>query len=138
MTLRNIPIDQTKLELFLCASAPTVRADPATGEIRTDRISGKPIFLVGVLVKMRDDRRAYVLDVQVPGEPAGLSEGAPLVMTELQATPWERDGRSGVTYRATSITPGSAPAASPPVAATAADSSSSVPGRTPGKAGGAS
>lgn len=137
MTLRNIPIDQTKLELFLCASAPTVRADPTTGEIRTDRISGKPIFLVGVLVKMVNDRRAYVLDVQVPGEPAGLAEGAPLVMTNLEATPWERDGRSGVTYRATSITPGSGPAASPPVAAPAADASSGA-GRAAGRSGGGS
>ncbi|MBR7835071.1 hypothetical protein KDL01_17480 [Actinospica durhamensis] len=136
MTLRAIPIDQTKLELFLCASAPAVRADPTTGEIRTDRISGEPIFLVGILVKVVGDRRAYVLDVQVPGEPAGLHEGAPVVMTDLEAAPWERDGRSGVTYRAKSITPGSVPAASPPVAATAAEASAT--GRAPGRSGGGS
>lgn len=137
MTLRTIPIDQTKLELFLCASAPVVRADPVTGEIRTDRVSGKPLFLVGVLVKMAGDRRAYVLDVQVPGEPAGLSEGAPVVLADLEAAPWERDGRSGVTYRASAITPGSAPAASPPLAATAAETTSGA-GRTAGRSGGAS
>ena len=139
MTLRNIPIDLRKLTGLLCTSAPEVRSDMVTGEVRTDRTTGLPLYLVGVLVKVQGERRAYVLDVQIPGEPAGLIEGEPVTVEGLEAAPWERDGRSGVTYRATSIRPGpnvAAAAASdgsaPPVAASAAS------GRSAGKAGGGS
>jgi hypothetical protein len=106
MTLRNIPVDPSRLTGPLCTSAPEVRADLVTGEARTDRTSGLPLYLVGVLVKVMGERKAYVLDVQVPGEPAGLVEGEPVPVEGLEAAPWERDGRSGVTYRASAIRPG--------------------------------
>jgi hypothetical protein len=53
------------------------------------------LYLVGVLVKVAGERRAYVLDVQVPGEPVGLVEGRPVTIEGLEAAPWERDGRPG-------------------------------------------
>jgi hypothetical protein len=144
MTLRNIPVDLSKLSGLLCTSAPEVRADINTGEIRTDRTTGLPLFLVGVLVKVEGERRAYVLDVQVPGEPAGLVEGQPVTIESLEAAPWERDGRSGVVYRATAIRPGqAAPAASPVASAsasqtapTSAEAVSGTPGRPNRAAGG--
>jgi hypothetical protein len=146
VTLRNIPVDLGKLSGLLCTSAPEVRADINTGEVRTDRASGLPLFLVGVLVKVEGERRAYVLDVQVPGEPAGLVEGQPVTIDSLEAAPWDRDGRSGVVYRATAIRPGPAsPAASPvassPGAATAptsAEAGSGTPGRPSRAVGGGS
>ena len=137
MTLRNIPIDLGKLTGLLCTSAPEVRSDMVTGEVRTDRTTGLPLYLVGVLVKVEGERRAYVLDVQVPGEPVGLVEGEPLAVEGLEAAPWERDGRSGVTYRASAIRPGPVVAAAaasdgpaPPVAVAATS------GRSSGKGGG--
>ena len=144
MTLRNIPVDLRKLSGLLCTSAPEVRADINTGEIRTDRATGLPLFLVGVLVKVEGERRAYVLDVQVPGEPAGLVEGQPVTIESLEAAPWDRDGRSGVVYRATAIRPGSAASAASPVASasasatasTSAEAGSSSPGRPNRVAGG--
>jgi len=142
MTLRNIPVDLSKLSGLLCTSAPEVRADINTGEVRTDRTTGKPLFLVGVLVKVEGERRAYVLDVQVPGEPAGLVEGQPVTVEGLEAAPWERDGRSGVVYRATAIKPegpaSASSAASAPVSASAsAQAEAGSPGRT-GRGGGSS
>lgn len=118
--MRNIPVDMGKLSGLLCTSAPEVRADINTGEVRTDRVSGLPLFLVGVLVKVAGERRAYVLDVQVPGEPAGLIEGQPVTVEGLEAAPWEREGRSGVSYRAKAIRPaGAAQVAAPPADASA-------------------
>jgi hypothetical protein len=105
VTLRNIPVDLGKLSLFMVTSAPEVRVDINTGEVRTDRASGLPSFLVGLLVKVEGERRAYVLDVQVPGEPVGVVEGVFVDLDGLEAAPWERDGRSGVVYRAKSIKP---------------------------------
>jgi hypothetical protein len=146
VTLRNIPVDLSKLSGLLCTSAPEVRADINTGEVRTDRASGLPLFLVGVLVKVEGERRAYVLDVQVPGEPAGLVEGQPVTVEGLEAAPWERDGRSGVVYRAKAVRPGPAAPAASPVASTSgsappptsAEAGSSTPGRPNRAAGGGS
>jgi hypothetical protein len=69
-----------------------------------DRRTGEPLYLVGVAVKVEGERAAYVLDVQVPGEPTGLVVGQPVVVEQLEAMPWERDGRSGVVFRAAVIT----------------------------------
>jgi hypothetical protein len=139
VTLRTIPIDTGKLSLWLCASAPEVRSDPTTGEVRTDRESGKPLYLVGVLVKVAGERRAYVLDVQVPGEPSGLAEGETVAVADLEAAPWERDGRSGVTYRASAIVPAPVPdAAKPAVSGESASSGAGTPGRPNAKGGGSS
>lgn len=139
MTLRTIPIDTSKLSLWLCASAPEVRADPTTGEVRTDRDSGKPLYLVGVLVKVAGERRAYVLDVQVPGEPSGLAEGEAVTVAGLEAAPWERDGRSGVTYRASSIVPAQVSGtATPATASESSSSGASSPSRPSARGGGSS
>jgi hypothetical protein len=141
VTLRTIPIDTGKLGLWLCASAPEVRTDPTTGEVRTDRVSGKPIYLVGVLVKVAGERKAYVLDVQVPGEPSGLAEGEAVAVADLEAAPWERDGRSGVTYRASSIVPAPVPGAAKPEPAASAESASpgaGTSGRPSARGGGSS
>ena len=141
MTLRTIPIDTAKLSLWLCASAPEVRSDPTTGEIRKDRDSGQPLYLVGVLVKVAGERRAYVLDVQVPGEPSGLVEGETVKVADLEAAPWERDGRSGVTYRATSIVPAPVPGgakAEPAPSAESATPAAGTSGRQSPRAGGGS
>jgi hypothetical protein len=104
MSLRVIPVDVSRLTGFMCVSAPEVRMDPTTGEIRTDRTSGLPLYVVALVCKVAGSRPAYVLDVQVPGEPVGLVEGQPVQVYDLEARPWEVDGRSGMSYRASAIT----------------------------------
>lgn len=104
MSMRSIPVDISRLTGLMCASAPEIRVDPTTGEIRTDRASGQPLYLVGVVVKLAGTRLAYVIDVQVAGEPVGVAEGQPVRVFDLEARPWEVDGRSGMSYRASAIT----------------------------------
>lgn len=102
--MKRIPVDVTRLTGALCVSAPEVKADPQTGEIRTDRATGQPVYLVGVSVKLAGERKAYVLDVQVPGEPVGVVEGAAVRLFDLVAVPWEVDGRTGLSFRASAVT----------------------------------
>jgi hypothetical protein len=63
VTLPSIPIDTNRLTSLLCVSLPEPRADFTTGEAKTDRATGKPEYVVGVLAKIPGDRRAFVLDV---------------------------------------------------------------------------
>lgn len=137
MSLPVIPIDTHRLLNVLCVSAPVPRSDRDTGVAKIDRISGQPEYLVGVLAKIPGDRRAFVIDVRVPGEPAGLVEGQPVVLYNLTGSPWEQNGRSGVSYRADAITPATPSTPPASVSAPAGDSSSGA-GRAAGKAGGGS
>jgi hypothetical protein len=110
VTMRTIPIDVGQLSGFTCALLPEAVADRETGEARTDRDSGLPLYQVGVNVRLTGTREAYALLVQVPGEPVGLVEDERVKVYDLRAVPWNRDGRSGVTYRASAVTPANAPA----------------------------
>jgi hypothetical protein len=143
--LRAIPVDVSRFYSLLCVSAPEPRAEYGTGEAKMDRETGKPQYLVGVLAKIRGDRRAYILDVNVPGEPSGFGEGFPVVLHNLTATPWNTDTGNGVSYRAdaiTAATPTTPPASASGIAASAAagsgtaGESSSGSGRS-GRGGGA-
>lgn len=119
MTMRTIPVDVGKLDGFTLALVPAPYTDRETGEARKDRDSGLPLYLVGVNVSNPEAREAYSLVIQVPGEPAGLALNQVVKVYDLTASPWDRDGRSGVTYRASAITPTNAPAA-PVVSASSA------------------
>lgn len=135
--LRAIPVDTGRFYSLLCVSAPEPRAEYGTGDAKIDRDSGKPLYIVGVLAKIRGDRRAYVLDVSVPGEPGGFGEGFPVVLHNLTATPWNTDTGNGVSYRADSITaatPSTPPASASAVSAAAAGLSgeASASGRSRG------
>jgi len=129
--MRSIPVDLSQLTMFMVTSAPEVRTDLNTGEVRTDRTTGLPLFLVGLLVKVEGERRAYVRDVQVPGEPVGIVEGSFGEVEKMAAVPWDREGRSGVTYRVASIRPATSSAAS--AASSPAGSSGST--QTPADSG---
>lgn len=139
MTMRTIPIRDESLTGFICAYAPEPNTDRTTGEIKKDRASGQDQYLVGILVTYRDPEdsaarpESVVLTVQVPASGAvGLSEGQRVRVYDLIARPWDRDGRSGVTYRASAVAaaPDAASAASSPSTDTAGS------GRASGKAAG--
>jgi hypothetical protein len=129
--LRSIPVDTRRFYNLMCVSATEARADFTTGEARMDRDTGLPQYLVGILAKIPNDRRAYILDVAVPGDPDGIIEGAPVELHGLAATPWSRDGNSGVSFRADAIIP--AKPSTPAASVTGAVSAES--GRTAGKGG---
>lgn len=117
MTMRTIPIRTESLSGFICAFAPEPNADRVTGEIRKDRATGQDQYLVGVMVTYRDPEEssrpeAVVITIQVPKSGAGgVVEGARVTVHDLIARPWEREGRSGVTYRAAAVVPATGGAA---------------------------
>lgn len=136
--LRAIPVDTGRFYSLLCVSAPEPRSEYGTGDAKIDRDTGKALYIVGVLVKIRNDRRAYVLDVSVPGEPSGFGEGFPVVLHNLTATPWNTDTGNGVSYRAdaiTAATPTTPPASASGVAAAASAGEASASGRSRGGGG---
>jgi hypothetical protein len=102
--MRSIPVDVNAFTGFMCVNPPEPKvANLDTGEVRKDRASGQTMFVIGI-VAMRG-RDSSVIQVQVPGEPKGLSVGTALRLTGLEGAPWERDGRSGVSFRAVAVTP---------------------------------
>ncbi|GAB6901378.1 SCO3933 family regulatory protein [Kineosporia succinea] len=119
--MRTIPVDVSAFEAWLCVMLPEPRvANSDTGELRKDRETGQTMYSVGVCAIQ--GRNSSVIQVTVVGEPQGLTLGAPVRVLDLQATPWDRDGRSGVAWRAGGLAPlqaptGGRPAASAPAAA---------------------
>ncbi|WP_443669982.1 SCO3933 family regulatory protein [Kineosporia corallincola] len=106
--MRTIPVDVSAFEAWLCVMLPEPRvANPDTGELRKDRESGQTMYQVGVCAIQ--GRNSSVIQVTVVGEPQGLTLGAPVKVVDLQATPWDRDGRSGVAWRASALAPLQAP-----------------------------
>ncbi|OEV00328.1 hypothetical protein AN217_23820 [Streptomyces qinglanensis] len=106
-----LPIDTAKFTGIICAVAPTPRiANRATGQVRVDRDTGQTVYQVGLC--LMSGRSADVVTVNVPGEPSGVQNGVPVQVRDLVATPWENEGRHGVSFRATEIKPLTAPAAS--------------------------
>jgi hypothetical protein len=88
---------------FMCVNPPEVKANPRTGEVRTDTATGLPVFVVGVVaIRGRD---SSVIQISVPGEPVGLGVGTALRLVELEAVPWDVEGRSGVSFRAAGVLP---------------------------------
>ncbi|MFF5720624.1 hypothetical protein [Streptomyces buecherae] len=116
--MQQIPVDTGRLEKLMCVVAPEPRANRDTGQIRVDR-EGRHIYAVGVLVRKAGERRAWVLEIAVPGDPV-LEEDDPVEIEGLIATPWQMEGRSGVSWRAERIVrakgkaTGSAPAGPDP------------------------
>jgi hypothetical protein len=110
--VRAIPVDVSVFGGFMCVNPPEVKANPRTGEVRTDTASGLPVFVVGVVaIRGRD---SSVIQVSVPGEPVGLSVGTALRLVELEGVPWDVEGRSGVSFRASAVLPfESGPASTP-------------------------
>jgi hypothetical protein len=110
--MRSIPVKESAFVGLVCVMAPEAKlVDLDTGEVKKDRRSGQTVWTVGVCA-MRG-RDSSVIQVAVVGEPAGLGVGMPVRVVELEAAPWERDGRSGIAWRAQAILPAAAAIPSP-------------------------
>jgi hypothetical protein len=114
--MRSIPVRESAFAGLMCVMAPEVKlVDVETGEVKKDRRSGKTVWTVGVCA-MRG-RDSSVIQIAVIGEPAGLGVGMPVRVVGLEASPWERDGRSGIAWRAESVLPAAEPLPVPPATA---------------------
>ncbi|MFD3836586.1 hypothetical protein ACFWWC_10045 [Streptomyces sp. NPDC058642] len=120
--MQTIPVDVRRLGALMCVVPPEPRVNQETGEVRKDR-EGNVIYVVGISVRQRDNRRADVIEVAVPSEPHGIAEGMRVNVVDLVAVAWEIEGRKGTSFRASEITPQGAPATTGAVPAGRAKSS---------------
>ncbi|WP_317452663.1 hypothetical protein [Streptomyces sp. CBMA29] len=102
--------------------------NPETGQIRVDR-DGNTVYVVGLVIRQAEGRKADTVEVAVPGQPRGLDAGMRVEVRDLMAVQWQMGDRSGTSFRAAAITPapGSGPSVSAP-AAPAAGRSKAGPG----------
>ncbi|MBQ1094490.1 hypothetical protein, partial [Streptomyces sp. B93] len=108
--MQSIPVDTARLGVLRCANVPEVKfSNSETQEVRKDR-DGNPVYTVAVTVRP-DGRRISVIEIAVSGEPKGLEAGQVVKVTGLTAFVWSMGDRSGVSFRADTITPATGPAA---------------------------
>jgi hypothetical protein len=101
--MQLIPMDDSRMAPMLCVGAPTPKlVSNETGEIKRDK-DGTPVFSVPVVVK--DGYRVSVIEIAVPGEPAGITEGVRIKALGLVALPWSMGERSGISFRADALIP---------------------------------
>ncbi|MGK5628605.1 SCO3933 family regulatory protein [Streptomyces sp. URMC 123] len=114
--MQSIPVDTSRLGVLRCAVAPEPKMTGLDDnkEVKRDR-DGNTIYTVGVMVR-QEGRRVSVIEVAVPGEPKGITEGTEVRLTELEAFAWAMGDRHGIAFRAAAVTPASSAA---PVAASA-------------------
>jgi hypothetical protein len=95
--LKEIPVDQAVLETaFLSCRQQLVDGVP---KLRPD---GTPITIVECLSRMTD-RPPEVIAVKVGGVVPKLDDYARVRFTDLRAVPWTMGARSGVSFRAESV-----------------------------------
>lgn len=97
----RLPIDTSGMSFF-AALGPEPVIDFDTKRPKTDE-TGAPLFAVQVVAVA--DGGAEVVTVKVAGEPKGVSQGQPVRVVGLVATPWSMGERSGVAFRAERIEP---------------------------------
>ncbi|MDH6246096.1 hypothetical protein [Mycobacterium sp. OTB74] len=97
---------------FMCTKNPEPRTDFGTGQPKIDKATGAVLHTVQLMALDVDG--GDVLSVTVPGAPK-VAVGQQVSVTGLVALPWSQDGRSGIAFRAETITtaeggkPGSTP-----------------------------
>ncbi|KZS85600.1 hypothetical protein B4U45_28490 [Mycobacterium persicum] len=86
---------------FLCTRIPEQRTNFDTGAPRVDKAAGQTLWQVQLIAL--DATGGEVLAVTVVGEPK-VTVGQPVAVAGLVALPWSQDGRSGIAYRAETLT----------------------------------
>ena len=102
LEIKGLPIDVNRLLGRVVMIAPRPRVNGETGELRPDR-DGQTVFLVGVAVVKEDSNEASVIDVQITSELVGIEVGTTVELTALEATPWNFEGRNGLSWKASAI-----------------------------------
>jgi hypothetical protein len=97
----KLPIDTTGIT-FLVATAPEPVRDFESKQHKTDE-AGAPLFAVQLVALGSDG--AEVISVKIAGEPATLTQGSPVRVTGLVATPWSMGDRAGVSFKASGMEP---------------------------------
>jgi hypothetical protein len=122
----KLRIDTTGVS-FVCTRAPEPRIAFDSGQPKTDRESGLPLWQVQLMAL--DISGGDVLAVTVAGDP-NVAVGQPVQVDGLVALPWSQEGRSGIAFRADAIR-----ASGPPLAGVIAPPKTGTPTAAPGNAG---
>jgi len=109
---------------FVCTRAPEPRIAFDTGQAKTDRETGLPLWQVQLMAL--DTSGGDVIAVTVAGDP-NVTVGQPVQVDGLVALPWSQEGRSGIAFRADAIRASGAPLAGV-IAPTKAATSTGVSG----------
>jgi hypothetical protein len=97
----KLPIDTSSIT-FLAASG----AEPVVDfDTRQPRVGGDGRPLVSVSLVALSAEGADVIPVKTVGELKGVTQGTPVRVTGLVATPWSIGERSGVSFRAERVEP---------------------------------
>ena len=70
---------------------------------KKDRNTGEPLWTTQVMAL--DESGGDMLTITTAGQPPKVNVGQSVQPVELEAIPWATNGRSGVAYRASSLTP---------------------------------
>jgi hypothetical protein len=95
----RLPVDTTAVN-FVAAGPPEPAIDFDTKLPKTNE-NGQVLFQVHLFSVGAGGRD--VITVKVSGEPKGLGEFTPVRVTELVATTWTMNDRSGVSFKAAKV-----------------------------------
>jgi|tagenome__1003787_1003787.scaffolds.fasta_scaffold20983815_4 hypothetical protein len=100
----RLPIDTGRLQFLVVGEAEPVRKFEADKprEAWAPRVDDNGELLWRVQLVAFGDGGADILRVIVPGDP-GVKEGELVRVEGMTAQPWEMEGRTGMSYRATAI-----------------------------------
>ena len=95
-------IDTSKTS-FQVTRVSEPKVDITTGRIKTDRATGQELYTIQLMAL--DEKGGEVITVTVAGVVREIPAMTPVSVVELEAIPWNNNGRSGVAFRAASVTP---------------------------------
>lgn len=96
----RLPVDSRGLQFIVATPPKPVQVFGGTGEVRTDKASGKPLFSVRLMATTGTE--ADMVTVKLAGPVDGVV-GEVVSLSGLTVEYWELDGRSGVSFRADTL-----------------------------------
>jgi hypothetical protein len=94
---------------FLASKAPEPKTEMGSQKQKINKRTGELEWVVELLAM--DDTGGEVVRVTVTGEQPRVGQGQAVRVEGFEVVPWSNNGRTGVAYRATSITPHAQPKA---------------------------
>ncbi|GAA2509941.1 hypothetical protein [Pilimelia columellifera] len=109
--MRNIPVNLAGFKLRV-VEEPSIKVDQE-GKVSTAYGTDEPLYTVGVFAKPAATDDGYrgkgeELRVTLSANPTGVQEGDLVELIGATVSHWERDGRSGLTWKAQGLKPISA------------------------------
>lgn len=100
----DLILDTSKTR-FTCARGFQPKVDMTTGVQKTERNTGKELYTIQLMARDAEEKSAEVILVTVAGPVQEVALDTPVTVVDLEAIPWSNNGRSGIAFRAKSVTP---------------------------------